>query len=253
MFRSLIESVILIFCLLVSHTSLAQPDPQMVFVKGGNFEMGDHYTTGDPDERPLHKVRLSNYYIAKTEVTVKEWRLYCMEQGIDMPPEPGWGWRDDHPIVSVTWEEANDYCKWISGRTGKPYRLPTEAEWEYAAKGGTKGKIHLYSGSDKVDEVAWTMENSQSATHPVAQKSPNALGLFDMSGNAWEWCSDHLDNYADEYQLNPTGSTTSVFVVRRGGSWDDNAYRARCTYRIGNSPRRSYHTLGFRIAMSSKN
>ncbi|MBX3255328.1 MAG: formylglycine-generating enzyme family protein [Chitinophagaceae bacterium] len=253
MFRSLISPAIFIFTLLVSASSFAQSNPQMVFVKGGDFEMGDNHAAGDPDERPLHKVRLSDYYIAKTEVTVKEWRLYCKEKGIDMPPEPKWGWRDDHPIVSVTWEEANDYCKWISGKTGKPYRLPTEAEWEYAARGGVKGKNYLYSGSDKAGDVAWIMENSQSSVHPVAQKKPNELGLFDMSGNAWEWCSDHLDNYIDEDQVNPAGSTTSVFVVRRGGSWDDHAYRARSTYRIGNSPRRSYHTLGFRIAMSFKN
>lgn len=225
----------------------------MVFVKGGVFEMGSNQSAGDADERPLHKVKLGDYYLGKTEVTVKEWRLFCKDRNLEMPPEPKWGWQENHPVVSVTWEEANDYCKWLSAKTGKSYRLPTEAEWEYAARGGHRQNSSLYSGSNKADEVAWTRENSSSATHAVAQKKPNAIGIFDMSGNAWEWCSDHLDFYAAEEQVNPTGSKTSVFVVRRGGSWDDKEYNARCTYRIGNSPRRSYHTLGFRLAMSAGN
>ncbi|MFT3946145.1 MAG: SUMF1/EgtB/PvdO family nonheme iron enzyme [Agriterribacter sp.] len=225
----------------------------MVFVKGGTFEMGNSRTVGDADERPVHKVTLNDYYIAKTEVTVKEWRLYCKDKGIEMPPEPEWGWQDNHPMVSITWEEANAYCKWLSAKTKKQYRLPTEAEWEYAARGGIKAENNLYSGSDQSETVAWTRENSSSSTHPVAQKKPNELGLFDMSGNAWEWCSDHLDDYIAGDQVNPTGSTASVFVVRRGGSWSDKAYSARTTYRIGNSPRRSYHSLGFRIVMSVNN
>ncbi|MEJ7587440.1 MAG: SUMF1/EgtB/PvdO family nonheme iron enzyme [Ferruginibacter sp.] len=229
-----------------------QGEPKMVKIEGGTFMMGDDKGIGERDERPLHPVTLTNFSMAATEVTVLQWKNYCRLVKQVMPDAPEWGWKDDHPVVNVTWEEAVAYCKWLSERTGKKYRLPTEAEWEYAARGGKLSKGFTFSGGDNAGDVSWFAGNSNGSTHTVAQKRPNELGLYDMSGNAWEWCSDHLDEYKAEAVTNPTGSATSVFVIRRGGSWDDIVSRSRPTYRAGNSFRRSYHTLGFRVASSDE-
>jgi len=228
----------------------AQSNPEMVKVAGGTFNMGDEKGLGEPDERPVHSVTLKNFSIAKTEVTVLQWRTYCKAMQHEMPDTPEWGWKDEHPVVSVTWEEAVAFCKWLSDKTAKTYRLPTEAEWEYAARGGKLSKGFIFSGSQNINDVSWFRDNSNGSIHPVAQKRPNELGLYDMSGNAWEWCSDYLDEYKENAVSNPTGASTGTFVVRRGGSWDDILTRNRCTYRIGNSFRRSYHSLGFRVASS---
>ncbi|MEJ0105547.1 MAG: formylglycine-generating enzyme family protein [Bacteroidota bacterium] len=230
----------------------AQTNPDMVKVAGGRFIMGDVKGGGEPDERPLHQVTLDNFSIAKTEVTVAQWRAYCKATNRQMPDPPSWGWKENHPIVNVSWEEAVAYCKWLSESAGKSYRLPTEAEWEYAAKGGAKSKGYLYSGSNRIDDVAWFKDNSHDSTHPVALKLPNELGLYDMSGNAFEWCSDYLEEYNEKPAVNPSGAVKGTFVLRRGGSWNDIAARNRCTYRVGNSFRRSYHSLGFRVASPDK-
>ena len=211
--------------------------------------MGDEKNIGDPDEKPAHKVTVGGFQIGKTEVTVRQWREYCESAKKKMPDAPKWGWIDNYPIVNVSWEEANEYCTWLSEKTGKKFRLPTEAEWEYAARGGSKSKGYVYSGSNTASDAGWVVENSKGTVQPVAQKKPNELGLYDMTGNAWEWCSDYLANYetisADNSKAQP-----KIFVIRRGGSWADRVYTARTTYRIGNSPRRSYHSLGFRLALS---
>lgn len=168
-----------------------------------------------------------------------------------MPLTPEWGWNDNHPIVSVTALEADDYCVWLSQKTGKNFRLPTEAEWEFAARGGMKSKGYIFSGSNDIDQVGWSVRNSEGSTHPVAQKEPNELGLYDMSGNAWEWCSDWLDLY-DPLQLdNPQGPKEGTFRVRRGGSWDAKEKNCRNTYRLSNSPRRSFHSIGVRVVSSN--
>lgn len=229
----------------------AQANPEMVKVAGGTFTMGDEKGIGEPDEQPVHTVTLKSFSMAKTEVTVLQWRTYCKALQREMSDAPEWGWKDNHPIVSVTWEDAVAYCKWLSDKIGKIYRLPTEAEWEYAARGGKLSKGFTFSGSDNINDVGWFAGNSNGSTHPVAQKRANELGLYDMSGNVWEWCSDYLDEYKAYPVSNPTGAATGVFVVRRGGSWDDAVTRNRSTYRIGNSFRRSYHSLGFRVASSN--
>jgi formylglycine-generating enzyme required for sulfatase activity len=222
--------------------------PLMVSVEGGTFMMGDTSGLADADERPLHKVTVSDFSISQTEVTVKQWKQYVQNVGMRMPEPPAWGWEDSHPIVNVTWEEAQAYCKWLSAKTKKNYRLPTEAEWEYAARGGKHANNFPYSGSASADAVAWYSANSNT-THPVATKKSNGLGLYDMSGNAWEWCGDYFSKYSPASSDNPH-KASGIFVVRRGGSWDDVKKRARITYRMGNTPRRSYHTLGFRVACS---
>lgn len=244
--------ITLLVCIAARVLMQSTDDPKMVKIEGGSFNMGDERGIGEPDERPVHLVTLSDFNLAETEVTVLQWRTYCNTIKHEMPDAPEWGWKNDHPIVSVSWEEAIAYCKWLSDRTGKKYRLPTEAEWEYAARGGRLSKRYMFSGNNNINEAGWFKGNSNGTSHPVAQKRANELGLYDMSGNAWEWCSDHLDEYKAGAVINPTGSETSVFVVRRGGSWDDVDTGSRPTYRAGNSFRRSYHTLGFRVASSAE-
>ncbi len=244
------SSLIFCFILLIASYLQAQTYPEMVAVKGGSFVMGDKKNNGDPDEKPLHTVTLNDFEIGKTEITVIQWREYVTTAQLKMPDPPGWGWIDDHPVINVTWEEATAYCKWLSTKTGKNFRLPTEAEWEYAARGGAMSKNFVYSGGDNIGEVGWFRDNASGKTNPVAQKKANELGLFDMSGNAWEWCSDFLDEYTAAAVNSPTGAAEGTFKIRRGGSWDDLPRRSRITYRMGNSPRRSYHSLGFRIVSS---
>jgi len=154
----------------------------------------------------------------------------------------------------VSWYGASEYCRWLSERTGQNYRLPTEAEWEYAARGGQKAnpkRMFLYAGSDKIDEVAW-YGDINGGTHPVAQKTPNALGLYDMSGNVWEWCSDWYGS--DYYQTiakgakNPTGPAEGDYFVCRGGSWDSDPEVCRAPYRGRGDAYNRYNSLGFRVA-----
>ena len=152
---------------------------------------------------------INTFYIGKTEITVAEYRAYCKATGTSMPNEPRWGWHENHPIVNVNWYDANNYCKWMTNKTGRKYSLPTEKQWEYAARGGNKSNGYTYSGSDNLSSVAWYTNNSGSKPHTVATKRANELGIYDMSGNVWEWC---LDNHRSDTR------------VLRGGSW---FYRAR--------------------------
>ncbi|MBQ7985274.1 MAG: SUMF1/EgtB/PvdO family nonheme iron enzyme [Bacteroidales bacterium] len=207
-------------------------DKYWVRVEGGDFDMGCNQGSEDcyPDEQPLHTVSLSSFYIGRYEVTVKEYRQYCEKTGNAMPEEPSYGWHDDFPMVNVTWQQAADYAQW------KGCRLPTEAEWEYAAKGGNKSKGYTYSGSNDYNQVAWSYENSDFQPHPVGQKQPNELGIYDMSGNAWEWCSDNYGvfYYASSPMANPKGPKEGLGKVNRGGcfSFDKtllNVHHRRCT------------------------
>ncbi len=249
--------------LLSSSNLLAQKYPEMVFVKGGTFNMGSK--AGDKDETPVHKVSLSDYYIGKYEVTVAQYRVYCRETGRNFPSAPTkewynehpnaskWEWKDDNPIVNITWKDAQLYCKWLSKKTGEKYTLPTEAQWEYAARGGNKSKNYKYSGSNDINTVAWYDETSyEKGPKNVGTLKANELGIYDMSGNAWEWCSDFFGKYPKSPQTNPTGTSGSPFKVIRGGSWYYMAYLARLTVRDG--PRTDYtnHNYGFRVAKSHK-
>lgn len=209
--------------------------------------MGDEKGIGEPDEKPIRKIAVRNFYISRTEISVAHWQAFCKATERSMPLTPEWGWKDDHPIVSITALEADEYCKWLSGKTGKKFRLPTEAEWEFAARGGTKSKGYIFSGSNNLNNVAWYVANSHGTTHPVAQKTPNELGLYDMSGNVWEWCSDWLEEYNPKDVNNPQGPKDGTFRVRRGGSWDAKDKNCRNTYRLSNSPRRSFHSIGVRV------
>lgn len=236
----------------------AQIIPEMVFVKGGTFKMGSN--SGEPDERPVHTVTLTDYYIGKYEVTVEQYKAFCKETGRSLPSSPNatwyeehpnaakWDWNSKHPIVNVKWKEAMDYCNWLSKKTGHNYTLPTEAQWEFAARGGTKSKNYKYSGSNNISKVAWFDETTyEKGPKPVGLLKPNEIGIYDMSGNAWEWCKDNFGRYSSKSSTNPTGPGSSPFRVIRGGSWYYVSDLARLTARDGPYPHYTNYNYGFRI------
>ncbi|MBQ3247459.1 MAG: SUMF1/EgtB/PvdO family nonheme iron enzyme, partial [Alistipes sp.] len=172
---------------------------EMVFVKGGTFTMGataEQGSDADSDEKPAHSVTVSNFYIGKYEVTQAQWEAV-------MGKNPSRFKGDNLPVERVSWNDIQKFIEKLNAKTGKRYRLPTEAEWEYAARGGNQSKGYKYSGSNDIGSVAWYTDNSSSPTHPVGQKQPNELGLYDMSGNVYEWCSDWHGSYSSGSQTNP--------------------------------------------------
>ena len=228
-----------------THYSL---EPEMVFVQGGSFEMGSN--GGEEDEKPVHSVTLSSYYIGKYEVTQKQWRDVM---GAD-PAKLAFPGCDDCPVERVSWDEVQTFLQKLNSKTGKNYRLPTEAEWEFAALGGNSSKNYTYSGSNDLGAVAWYKENSDSKTHSVGGKQVNELNICDMTGNVWEWCSDWYDEkyYESSPSENPKGATSGSLRVNRGGSWRLTTVYCRLTNRNGNGPSFREQFLGFRVALSSK-
>jgi formylglycine-generating enzyme required for sulfatase activity len=221
--------------------------PGMVLVEGGTFEMGSK--NGNSDERLVHQVSVSSFFFDKYEVTVGQYRQFCTSTGRSMPSAPIWGWQENHPIVNVTWEDAAAYAQWA----GK--RLPTEAEWEYAARGGRLSKGYTYSGGNDLGAVAWYDGNSGKQTHPVGERVPNELGLYDMSGNAWEWCADWYDKnyyYLISPKQDPKGPSSGYFRAVRGGSWSNLGSDCRLTSRGGDYPSFRYDYFGFRCAQDAK-
>ncbi len=200
----------------------------MVFVKGGYFMMGSN--DGEADEKPIHKIWVDDFNIGKYEVTQKEWQEV-------MGSNPSYYRGEDLPVDQVSWNDVQDYLSKLNAKTGKKYRLPTEAEWEYAARGGNKSRGYEYSGSNNIEEAAWYNGNSGSKTHPAGTKKPNELGLYDMTGNVWEWCSDWYDEnyYKNSPDRNPQGGKGSSRLLR-GGSWDNSDYNCRVSVRSSNSP-----------------
>ena len=233
-------------------TLQAQTYPEMILVEGGTFTMGDEHGEGDSDEQPLHEVTLKTYKISKTPVTVAQYRAYCRATGRSMPDPPSWGWIDSHPMVNVTWHDAVAYTDWLAEKMDADYRLPTEAEWEYAARGGNKSKGTKYSGGRSIDMVGWYTENSGGQTRPVATKNPNELGIYDMSGNVWEWCRDWYggDYYANSPSSNPKGPASGSSRVLRGGGWYYDASYCRVANRNRYDPRYLSDNGGFRVVLS---
>ncbi|MEQ8168685.1 MAG: formylglycine-generating enzyme family protein [Candidatus Eremiobacterota bacterium] len=213
-------------------------EPDMIYIEGGTFEMGSN--NGKNDEKPVHRVTLNSFYIGRYEVTNREYSVYN-------PGHKGYSSKPDCPVECVSWNDATDYCKWLSKNTGKNYRLPTEAEWEYACRGGTT--TEYYWGDNMDDSYCWYINNSSGKIHPVGKKKPNPLGLYDMSGNVWEWCSDWYDvnYYSISPSTNPTGSVPRSLRVSRGGSWDNNAETCRSANRFGGSQTNRDSYLGFRL------
>ncbi|AXT19951.1 hypothetical protein D7030_02170 [Flavobacteriaceae bacterium AU392] len=229
----------------------AQNFPKMIKVEGGTFTMGDNLGLGEANERPTHNVKINTFYISETEITVAQYRTYCKAENILMPDEPYWELEDDQPIVNVTWNDAIGYTKWLSNKLGRPFRLPYEAEWEYAARGGNKSKGYKYSGTNNINDV-WFEDNSGERAQSVASKIANELGIYDMSGNALEWCMDRYDKdyYNKSSVSNPKGAIKGDRRVLRGGGWYYRPIYCRITQRTNSTPDYQSYVFGFRIATS---
>ena len=217
----------------------------MIKVDGGTFAMGatSEMTNPDDNEKPTHQVTLSSYYIGETEVTEALWNAV-------MRKNPSRSKRDDLPVGSVSWEDCQIFIGKLNGLTGKSFRLPTEAEWEYAARGGNRSNHTQYSGGSMIDDVAWYDGNSGGKPHSVKTKKPNELGLYDMSGNVMEWCQDLYGSYGSNAQTNPTGPDSGSYRVLRGGGWGSVERGCRSSFRAYYSPGYRYYSLGFRLALS---
>ncbi len=220
--------------------------PEMVFVKGGSFYMGSN--SGRENEKPVHKVKIESFYIDKYELTVGEYKKFCKETSRSLPTEPRYGWKDNYPIVNVSWNDAKAYAEWI----GK--RLPTEAEWEYAARGGPKSESFDFSGSSNIYDVAWYNENSNNKMSRIGKKLPNEIGICDMSGNVWEWCEDFISNdyYQESPKSNPKGPESGVKKILRGGSWFFYQTFSRVSYRYSENPEVKNYDIGFRMVKDVK-
>ncbi len=219
----------------------------MVLVRGGTFSMGN--SDGYDDEKPVHSVTVNGFYMSKHEVTFAEYDAFCRDTGREKPGDAGFG-RGNRPVINVSWHDAVAYCEWLSRKKGHTYRLPTEAEWEYAARGGSQSKGYKYSGSNDIGAVAWFDDNSNSRTQPVGGKQANELGLYDVNGNVWEWCSDWYRAYSSGSQTNPRGASSGTWRVYRGGSWLSDPQISRVAYRFHGSPEFRFNFLGFRVVRS---
>ena len=220
----------------------------MIAVEGGTFTMGATPEQGKDvksDEKPAHQVTLSSYYIGETEVTQALWQAVT---GRNPSKYKG----DNLPVEQVSWNDCQEFIKKLNAMTGKNFRLPTEAEWEFAARGGNKSRGYKYSGSNNIGDVAWYGDNSAHKTHPVKTKQPNELGIYDMSGNVFEWCRDWYGKYSSFEIICHEGPENGKYRVDRGGCWFDNAIYCRSSYRYDNSPDFNFSGLGFRLALSAE-
>lgn len=218
----------------------------MIAVEGGTFTMGaTSEQSGDAwdDENPTHSVTLSSYCIGETEVTQDLWLAV-------MGSNPSNFKGGNLPVERVSRNDCQEFLRRLNQQTGKTFRLPTEAEWEYAARGGSKSRGYKYSGSNTLEDVAWNNENSNSTTHAVKSKKPNELGLYDMSGNVCEWCHDWYGNYTIRSQTNPIGISYGSSCVVRGGSWYKNATFCRVSNRNSSNPSNRDIHLGLRLVLS---
>ena len=214
----------------------------MKLVEGGTFQMGSNDCYAESDEKPVHDVTLSSYYIGETEVTQALWKAV-------MGNNPSYFKGDDLPVEQVSWNDCQEFIRKLNQKTGKSFRLPTEAEWEYAARGGKKSKGYKYAGSDNEDSVAWYYDNSNKQTHQVKGKLPNELGIFDMCGNIWEWCIDWYGKYDGGSQINPIGSPSGSRRVLRGGGWHFDNNSCRALNRSYDFPNEKNYGIGFRLCL----
>jgi formylglycine-generating enzyme required for sulfatase activity len=241
----------------------------MIYVQAGRFVMGAK--DGVDHERPTHEVELAGFSIARHETTFVEYDAFCDATVGTKPGDEGWG-RGERPVINVCWLDAVEYCNWLSKKErlepcysisggsvscnfkANGYRLPTEAEWEYASRAGIKNEQTKYSGSDEVDTVAWYNKNAKKKTSDVGKKKPNGLGLYDMSGNAWEWCWDFFGSnyYATSQATDPAGPATGDSRVLRGGSWYNGSSYERVTTRGNAKADARDNTFGFRVVRSGK-
>ncbi len=235
---------------------------KMVKVAGGTFQMGATSEQGNDaydDEKPVHSVTLSDYWIGETEVTQALW--YAVMGKRPTPDGDQWsssyGLGDNYPAYNVSWNDCQTFITRLNQLTGQSFRLPTEAEWEFAARGGNSSQGYKYAGSNTIGDVAWYYDNSCAlgssspdyGTHPVATKSPNELGLYDMSGNVWEWCQDWYGSYSSSAQTDPVGPSTGSGRVLCGGSWAYDARSCRVSSRHPYDPSSTDGNRGLRLAL----
>lgn len=265
------QSICILLIILMSLFSCNSPGDNtnqgVIFVQGGSFQMGDTFKDGDADidEVPAHTVEISSFFMSTYEITQKEFESH-------MNYNPSFFKGSDLPVTNLDWLEVMRFCNKKSEVEGltpcykidgwdyttcnfkaNGYRLPTEAEWEYAAKGGEKGQGFKYAGSQDVDSVAWYQLNSDGTTHPVGIKKANELGLFDMNGNVSEWCWDayKVDYYQNSPSQNPRGPKFKGKPVRRGGSWINNRWNVRTTTRLTGWASSKSSFLGFRVVRNA--
>lgn len=255
MFRNLLTTAILVFSF--SQQGFAENEKSftvngvsftLVYVEGGSFMMGateEQEVAARSDEFPVHKVSLSSFYIGKTEVTQDLWKAV-------MGSNPSNFKGSDNPVERVSWNDCVSFIKKLRELTNHNFRLPTEAEWEYAARGGDSDTGYKFSGGFKAKDVAWYEDNSGRKTHPVGKKNPNEFGLFDMSGNVYEWCQDIYGPYSESSQTDPKGQTSGAERVFRGGSYMYEANCCRVSYRGSIDPAERYENLGLRLALAAE-
>ena len=252
---------------------------KLVEIKPGSFVMGSPglaSVAGRFVDEIQHKVTLTKrFFIGTTDVTRGQFAAFVKDSGYRTEAEiddwaftfdgmsfikvygnswrhPGFDQSDDHPAVDISWNDATAFCNWLSRKEGKHYRLPTEAEWEYACRAGTTTKYNTGDEDEALGAAGWYLDNSDQATHPVAQKKPNAWGLYDMHGNAWQWCSDWYDNYPNGDTTDPHGPATGEFRILRGGSWSYSATYCRASCRDSRPPEGRDGGIGFRVVMDAE-
>lgn len=225
----------------------------MKLVEGGTFQMGvssELENEAYDDEKPIHSVTLDNYYLGETEVTQALWEAVMgAESTSNVEWEDMYGKGDNYPAYKVSWNDVQEFIRNLNQQTGKNFRLPTEAEWEYAARGGCKSNGYKYSGSDNLGNMSWYNDNSGRKSHTVKSKAPNELGLYDMSGNVWEWCQDWYGSYGSDALTNPMGVSKGSRRVLRGGSWNYYAGDCRVSRRSSNDPDIRFSFYGFRLCL----
>jgi formylglycine-generating enzyme required for sulfatase activity len=221
--------------------------PEMLNISPGVFNMGGRAFSG---EKPIHEVNIAyNFAIGKFPVTFEEYDSFCAATGRRKAEDQGWG-RGRRPVINVTWQDAVDYCQWLSEQSGQTYRLPSEAEWEYACRAGSAGDYCFGDDVERLAEYAWHRDNSGGKTHPVGELKPNAWGLHDVHGNVWEWCQD---SWHGNYQGAPVDGSawqeaeSGAYRVLRGGSWDCYPSSSRAADRDAAQIGKCYKYIGFRL------
>ncbi len=268
------KKIIFTLAMLFAVSAAFSQKPEMVFVEGGQFYMGNDYSVNALDEKPEHKVVLSDFSISKYEITFEMFDNFCQNTGFPKPDDGGYD-RGNNPVINVSWEGAIKFCNWMSTRFGldkvyditidssgmtinnvdwnaNGYRLPTEAEWEYVAKGGSNSQGFAYAGSNDPKEVAWFIDNSDNKPHAVGTKKANELAVFDILGNAWEWCWDYYDGnyYSESPENDPHGPDKGDHRVYRGGNFNSDIEFIRVTRRFELTPRLNTGLVGIRLAQS---
>ena len=270
------KNFVLISALLLFFSCFLQLSAQtsnMILVEGGKVKLTSKAIEkeGTKAKQSTYEVTVSSFEINKYEVTVADWKAYTNANNLKMPTRPNWGWNNENPITNINWVEAVQYCNWLSttnnlkpvyskvggkyvyNTTANGYRLPTDAEWVYAAKGGNKSKNYVYSGGNDLEAIAWYGKNSKKAPHPYGTKIPNEIGLYDMSGNVFEWCWDNYDPffYKIDTKIDPKGPERGDKKCIRGGSWDSsNLNYLKPDHQLNWVANNSNAFFGFRVARS---